>query len=310
MDEFLWYQKYRPKTLAECNLTDSMKEWANGIVSKGRLPSMIFYGPPGGGKTTLALALCNDVDADVLKVNGSKENGIDTLRTKISQFAFAASLTGSSKVVLIDEAENLTGPTQEALRAFIEEVSKATSFILTANVRQKIIPALQSRCTPVEFVIPSAEKPKMAKEFLRKVESVLKQEGIEYDRRAAAEIISRYFPDYRRTYNELQRLSVGGVLGVDALASITTDNCTALIEALKGKKFQEMRKWVANNAGGDLQGIYTEVYKKLQDKLEPQSFAEVILILADYSFKAAFVADPEINMTACFYEVMKKAAFK
>lgn len=305
--EFLWVQKYRPKKIAECILPKELKETFQEYANGDRLPSLLLSGGAGVGKTTVAKALCDEVGADWLMINGSMENGIDVLRTKISAFASTVSFDDTKKVVIIDEADYLNANSiQPALRSFAEEFSKNCTFILTCNYKNRIIPALQSRFTPIEFKIPNAEKAPMAMGFMKRAEEILKLEGVDYEKKILAEIIQKHFPDFRRILNELQRYSVSGKIDSGIFHNLGEENFTVLVNALKEKKFNEVRKWAAQNSDIDSVKLFNDLYTKASSKMQPKSIPEMVLILAQYSYQSAFVADHELNNMACLTEVMMK----
>lgn len=310
-DSFLFVEKYRPKTIEECILPERIKQELQGMVSKGELPNLLLTGPAGCGKTTAALAMCNEVGADVLFINASLENGIDILRTKIAQFASTVSLTDSKKVVILDEADYANPQSfQPALRGFIEEFADNCRFILTCNFKNRIIEPLHSRCAVIDFKIQNKEKLEVAGGFFKRVLHILNQEGIEYDKKVVADLVQKFFPDFRRVINELQRYSVSGRIDSGILVNVGSESYKTLFKLLKEKDFSEMRKWVALNGDGDTTAIFRELYSHSPTFLEPSSVPALVLILAEYQYKAAFVADHELNMVACLTEVMKECKFQ
>lgn len=310
-NNFLWVEKYRPQTIDECILPESLKKTFKEFIESGQLPNFLFCGGAGVGKTTVAKALCNEIGAEYLFINGSEESGIDTLRTKIKNFASTISLTDSKKVVILDEADYLNpNSTQPALRAFIEEFSSNCRFIFTCNYKQKIIEPLHSRCAVVDFKIENTEKPTLATEFFKRTTNILKTEGIEYDQKAVAELVSKYFPDFRRVLNELQRYSVSGKIDSGVLINLTEESFRELIKNLKAKNFTEVRKWVAKNGDSDGINIFRQLYDSANSNIEVASIPQLVLILADYQHKAAFVADHEINLMAALTEIMAQCKFK
>lgn len=310
-NNFLWVEKYRPQTIDECVLPDSLKKTFKEFIESGQLPNFLFCGGAGVGKTTVAKALCNEIGAEYLFINGSEESGIDTLRTKIKNFASTISLTDSKKVVILDEADYLNpNSTQPALRAFIEEFSSNCRFIFTCNYKQKIIEPLHSRCAVVDFKIENTEKPALAAEFFKRTTNILKTEGIEFDQKAVAELITKYFPDFRRVLNELQRYSVSGKIDSGVLINLTEESFKELIKNLKEKNFTEVRKWVAKNGDSDGINIFRQLYDSATSNIEVSSIPQLVLILADYQHKAAFVADHEINLMAALTEIMAQCKFK
>ena len=305
--EFLWCQKYRPKKISECILPAELKATFQEYASGERLPSLLLAGSAGVGKTTVAKALCDDVGADWIMINGSMDSGIDVLRNKITSFASTVSFEDTKKVVIIDEADYLpAASTQPALRSFAEEFSKNCTFILTCNYKNRIIPALQSRFTPIEFRIPNSEKAPLAMSFMKRAEEILKIEGVDYEKKVLAEIIQKHFPDFRRILNELQRYSVSGKIDSGIFQNLGEENFATLITALKDKKFNDVRKWSAQNSDTDSVKLFSDLYNKASVKMQPKSIPELVLILAQYSYQSAFVADHELNNMACLTEVMMK----
>ena len=310
-NQYLWVEKYRPSTIDECILPDSMKKTFKEFIASGELPNFLFCGGAGVGKTTVAKALCNEIGAEYLFINGSEESGIDILRNKIKNFASSVSLTDSKKVVILDEADYLNAnSTQPALRGFIEEFSNNCRFIFTCNFKNRIIEPLHSRCAVVEFKIENSEKPKIAAGFYRRVIDILSQEKIEADGKVVAEVITKYFPDYRRVLNELQRYSVSGVIDTGILVNLGDESYLELIKNLKAKNFTEVRKWVGKNSDIESTELFRRLYEKAFDYMEAGSVPQLVLILADYQYKSAFVADREINTMAALTEIMGQLKFK
>ena len=308
MEQFLWVEKYRPQTIDECILPQSLKNTFNKIVQSGELPNMLFTGTAGLGKTTVAKAICNMLDLDYIVINGSEEGNIDTLRGKIKQFASTVSLQGGIKVVILDEADYLNPQsTQPALRGFIEEFSNNCRFILTCNFKNRIIEPLHSRCGVYEF--NGGNKAELCHEFMVRAQEILDKEGIQYDNKALAELIMKYFPDWRRVLNELQRYSLTGKIDTGILSSISDSNYDNLFMHLKTKDFKKMRTWVVNNIDIDASAIFRSIYDRMTDKVTPASIPQLVLILADYQYKNAFVADHELNIVACLTEVMANVEF-
>ena len=311
MSQYLWVEKYRPQTIDECILPDSMKKTFKEFIVSGELPNYLFCGGAGVGKTTVAKALCNEIGAEYLFINGSEESGIDILRNKIKNFASSVSLTDSKKVVILDEADYLNAnSTQPALRGFIEEFSNNCRFIFTCNFKNRIIEPLHSRCAVVEFKIENSEKPNIAAGFYRRVLDILSQEKIEADGKVVAELISKYFPDYRRVLNELQRYSVSGEIDSGILAAFSDVKTNDLIKHLKDKNFTEVRKWVVANLDNDTNLILRRIYDACYDCLSPQTIPAAILVIAKYQYQSSFVADQEINLLAALTELMVECEFK
>ena len=314
MSDFLWVEKYRPKKISECILTEDLKNTFSKFLIQKEIPNLLLSGTAGTGKTTVARALCEELGADYLIINGSDEGRhIDTLRTTIKNFASSVSLEGGSnhKVVIIDEADYMNADSvQPALRNFIETFYKNCRFIFTCNFKNKIIPALHSRCTVIDFRITNGQKVKTATAFLKRLGDVLKAENIEFDNKVLAELIQRHYPDFRRTINELQRYSVRGKIDSGIRVSMSEINNKQLISFLKEKRFGDMRKWVVQNLDKDPSSLFTGIYDILYKHLQPQSIPAAVLTIADYQYKSAFVADHEINMVACLTQIMAECKFK
>lgn len=308
---FLWVEKYRPQKIDDCVLPQALKDTFRQYVEQGELPNFLFTGSAGVGKTTIAKALCNEIGAEFMMINGSEESGIDTLRTKIKGFASTISLTDAKKVVILDEADYLNAnSTQPALRGFIEEFANNCRFILTCNFKNRIIEPIHSRCSVVEFKIDSKDKQEIAATFFKRAVSILKQEQIEFDPKVVAELITKHFPDYRRILNELQRYSVSGKIDSGILVNMSEESFKSLIKLLKEKDFTEVRKWVSKNSDSDTTSLFRELYDSAATTIEPNSVPQLVLILADYQYKAAFVADHELNIMAALTEIMAQCKFK
>jgi DNA polymerase III delta prime subunit len=308
-DQFLWVERYRPRKLSDCILPADQKKIFEEMIGKGEIQNMLLCGSAGVGKTTVARALCEELETDYIVINGSEESGIDVLRTKIKQFASTVSFSGKTKVVILDEADYLNpNSTQPALRAFIEEFSSNCRFIFTCNFKNRIIPPLHSRCTVIEFKLPKEEKPKIAARFFKRASDILALEQIGFDSKVLAKVIEKYFPDYRRILNELQRYSVSGKIDEGILVSVGEVNLQELTVALKEKDWKRMRTWVVNNLDNDPSTILRKIYDTLTDQVV--QVPQLILILADYQYKSAFCADQEINLVACLTEIMASVEFK
>jgi DNA polymerase III delta prime subunit len=311
MEEFLWVEKYRPRKVEECVLSLDLKKIFQNVLDKGELQNMMFTGTAGTGKTTVARALCNELDLDYIIINGSEESGIDTLRNKIKQFASSVSLSGGLKVVILDEADYLNPQsTQPALRGFIEEFSANCRFILTCNFKNRIIEPLHSRTSVIEFAMPKKEKEALAGQFMQRVQQILSVESINSEPAVIAELIMKYFPDFRRTLNELQRYSNFGKIDSGILVNVNDISLDTLMSSLKVKDFRKMRQWVADNIDVEPATMFRKVYDNMNEYVEPQSIPQLVLILADYQYKNSFVADHELNMVACLTEVMAGVKFK
>lgn len=309
MKEFLFVEKYRPKTIEDCILPEGLKETFQKIVDKGELPNMMFTGSAGVGKTTVARALCNELDLDYMLINGSEDGNIDTLRGKIKQFASTVSLQGGQKVVILDEADYLNPQsTQPALRGFIEEFSSNCRFILTCNFKNRIIDPLHSRCSIYEFNL--GNKAVMAQAFMSRLQFILDSESIIYDDAVIAELIMKYIPDWRRVINECQRYGMSGHIDTGILVTLSETSIAGLMEDLKTKNFKKMRKWVTDNIDVESAKMFRMIYDNMSDYVEPSSIPQLVLILADYSYKDSFVADHELNVVACMTEIMSSIKFK
>ena len=308
-EDFLWVEKYRPKTIEDCVLPSDIKQTFFDI--KNEIPNMILTGTAGTGKTTIAKALCEMHNCDYILINGSEESGIDVLRTKIKNFASTVSLSGGNKVVILDEADYLNPQsTQPALRGFIEEFHKNCRFIFTCNYKNRLIAPLHSRCTLIDFKIPPSERPRLASVFLARLMLILDDEGVEYNNEVLQELVMKYFPDFRRTINELQRYAVSGKIDVGILSNIAEESLQELLGHVKKKRFTDMRKWVATNIDNDPVKLFRKIYDTLYDVLEPQSIPQAVIIIADYSYKSAFVVDQEVNIVACLTELMMECRWK
>ena len=309
--QFLWVEEYRPKTIEDCILPESLKKTFQKIVDTGEMHNMLLTGTAGLGKTTVARALCNELDLDYLLINASEDGNIDTLRSKIKQFASSVSLNGGTKVVILDEADYLNAQsTQPALRGFIEEFSGNCRFILTCNFKNRIIEPLHSRCSVIEFNTTKKQLSELCALFMKRLQYILTTEGVDYNNKILAELIMRYAPDWRRVINECQRYSSSGEITSDILIGLSDQNISALVGFLKTKDFKNMRSWVTNNSDIDSSVIFRRIYDTLYEYASPHSIPAVILVLADYQYKAAFVADKELNTVACLTEIMASSEWK
>ena len=312
-DEFLWVEKYRPKTIEECILPEQTKKTFLDFLDKGEVPNLLLAGPAGCGKTTVAKALCNQLGVDVYVINGSDEGRfLDTVRNNAKNFASTVSLSSESKhkVIIIDEADNTTPDVQLLLRASIEEFSGNCRFIFTCNYKNKIIEPLHSRCAVIDFAIKGKEKQEIATCFFKRLNSILEQERVESDKKVVAELINKHFPDWRRILNECQRYSVGGKIDSGILAYFSDVKVNDLIKNLKEKNFAEVRKWVVSNLDNDSSVLLRRIYDSLYESLVNSSIPAAVLIIAKYQYQIAFVADQEINMLACLTEIMVECQFK
>ena len=312
-DEFLWVEKYRPKTIEECILPENIKKTFRDFLNTGEVPNLLLSGPAGCGKTTVAKALCNELGVDVYVINGSDEGRfLDTVRNKAKNFASTVSLSSEAKhkVIIIDEADNTTPDVQLLLRASIEEFSNNCRFIFTCNYKNKIIEPLHSRCAVVEFGIQGKSKQEIAAAFFGRLISILEQEKIEADKKVLAELNNKHFPDWRRVLNECQRYSVGGKIDTGILAHFSDVKVNDLIKNLKEKNFSEVRKWCVNNLDNDSSVLLRRIYDSLNDSLVVSTIPAAVLIIAKYQYQIAFVADQEINLLACLTEIMVECEFK
>ena len=310
MEHLLWTEAYRPKTIADCILPERLKKPFQEYVNQKNIPNLLLAGGAGVGKTTVAKAMCEEIGCDYMVINGSDESGIDTFRNKIKTYASSMSLAGGRKVIIIDEADYLNpNSTQPALRNAIEEFASNCSFIFTCNFKNRIIEPLHSRCAVIDFGLKNDEKAEMAGQFFKRLNSILQSEKVEFDQKVVAEVVKKHFPDFRRVINELQRFSKFGKIDTGVLAQIGDVSIDTIVKHLKDKDFGAIRKWVATT---DVDGttLYRKIYDNLYDILQPQSIPQAVVILADYQYKQAFVADVEINTVACLTELMVSVEFK
>ena len=312
-DDFLWVEKYRPKTIDDCILPDATKKTFKDFLDRGEVPNLLLAGPAGCGKTTVAKALCNELGVDFYVINGSDEGRfLDTVRNNAKNFASTVSLssTAKHKVIIIDEADNTTNDVQLLLRAFTEEFSGNCRFIFTCNFKNKIIEPLHSRCAVVEFGIGGKQKPAIAAQFFKRIQEIMDKESVEYEPKVLVELINKHFPDWRRVLNECQRYSSGGKIDAGILAHFSDVAVNELVKNLKEKNFPEVRKWVVSNLDNDTTVLLRRIYDALYSSLENNSIPAAVLVLAKYQYQSAFVADQEINMLACLTELMVECEFK
>ena len=311
MQEFLWVEKYRPNRLEDCILPDELKNTFQQFINQENIPNLLLSGSAGVGKTTVAKAMLEELGADYIVVNGSLHGNIDTLRTEIMNFATTVSFSEGRKYVILDEADYLNPQsTQPALRNFMEEYSKNCGFILTCNFKNRIIEPLQSRCSVIDFLFPKKLAPSLAGSFFTRVKTILDEEQVKYDEKVLAEIIQRHFPDWRRVLNELQRYSVSGIIDIGILSNSSQNAFKSLIALLKGKQFSDMRKWVAQNIDSDPTSIMRQLYDSSSEVIKPSSIPQLVLLIGEYQYKSAFVADQEVNLVAFLTQVMADVEFK
>lgn len=309
IENMIWEHKYRPKVIEDTILPEVTKKMLREIISSGNIPNFLFHGTSGTGKTTVAKAIASELGADFLFVNASIDSGIDTLRTTITQFVSTVSFTDSKKIVLLDEADFLTSSTQPALRGFLDEFSKNAIFILTCNIKSKIIPALQSRLTTIEFKFSKEEKQSGAMQMLKRSCQILDAETVKYDKKAVAAVVSKNFPDFRKTLVQLQRYSSSGEIDSGIVVGESDNNMSELFSAIKGKDFTTCRKWIANNSM-DSATFYRSLYDKMLPELVPQCVPQTILHIARFEHESTFSVDPEINQIAAIINIMSGVSFK
>ena len=309
-NDILWVERYRPSTVEDLILPESIKITFRDIIGGDKIPNLILSGSAGTGKTSAAIVLCKELNCDYIIINGSDEGRlIETLRIKLTQYCSSVSMSGGRKVVIIDEADYMTPDSvQPAMRGFIEKFSSNCSFIFTCNFKNRIIEPIHSRCAVIDY--SASDSQQMCADFMERCNFILKEEGIESDPKVVAELIMKHFPDFRRVLNELQRYSVSGKIDSGILLNISDTNMNELVESLKSKNFKSVRAWVVNNLDNDPQKVYRKIYDKLYEKCKPESIPAIILVIANYQYKSAFVGDQEINLMACLVEIMSNAKFK
>jgi len=311
LQDFLWVEKYRPKTVEDTILPADLKATFQQFVDQKNVPNLILTGGPGVGKTTIAKAMLEELGCTYIVINGSMNGNIDTLRNEIKNFASTVSFSGGRKYVILDEADYLNPQsTQPALRNFMEEFSANCGFILTCNFLNRIIAPLHSRCSVIQFKISNTDKPKLAGRFMKRVTGILEKENVEFEQKVVAELIMKYFPDWRRVLNELQRYSATGKIDTGILANVSQDNYKALVERMKAKDFSGIRKWVAENLDNEPSALFQKIFETTNEYVESNSIPKLVLYMADYQYKSAFVVNQEINFVAFLTEVMMDCEFK
>jgi replication factor C small subunit len=308
-NDFLWVEKYRPTKISECILEESSSKIFDGFIKNKEIPHLMLAGSAGIGKTTIAKILCNEIGADFVMINASADRGIDTIRNKVTQFASSKSFSSSVKVIILDEADSLTPEAQKAIRGVFEEFYRNCRFILTCNYKNKLIEAIHSRCSVIDFSITPSNKPSLALKLLDRIEHILTSESVKYDKEVLIQLIMKFFPDFRRLINELQRYSSAGEINSGILSS-NSIQIDELIKFLSKKEFTNVRKWVVDNIDNESDAIFRLIYDSLYDHLKPASIPEAVIIIADYQYKSAFVADSEINTLAALTEIMLRCEFK
>lgn len=311
MKNFLWCEEYRPQVVSDCILPSYIKKIFQGIVSQKNIPNLLLCGGPGMGKTTIAKAMCNELDCSYMILNSSDERGIDVLRTKMKTYASSKSIDGSRKVLILDEADHLTPDAQAAMRGFMEDFSPNCSFILTCNYKNKIIEAIHSRCSTVEFSVKAASKEKMIIDAYKRMSFILTKENIKFSPEVLGQVILKYFPDFRKTINELQKFASNcGEINEGILANFKDANFSTLFTALKDKNYTKAREWVINNSDLDQASLYRGIYDNIKDYVDQQSLPQVVIILAEFSYKSSFSVDPEICTLACLVELMTNVKWR
>lgn len=309
VSNLIWVEKYRPKTLSDCILPIDLTTIFNGMVKEGKMPNMLFYGKAGTGKTTVARALAQDLGMDSMLINCSEDNGIDTLRVKIRQYASTVSLSGNGKLMILDEFDYATNAVQTGLRGAIEEFANNCRFVLTCNYKNRVIDPLHSRCTGVDFTIPSQEKAQIATAIMKRIEYILEKESISYEKSVLANLIKKHFPDIRRIINELQKYSSSGKIDIGILSQGSSESYKELIGFMKNKDFASCRKWIVQNIDLNTVDFFKRLYNEMYTSLKPNSVPQAILIIAEYQYKSSFAADQEINTMAMVVQLMMDCEF-
>ena len=303
-NQFLWVEKFRPSRISDLILPECVREALSGYVKQGRIPNLMFYGGAGVGKTSAAKAMCDEVGCDYILINASNENSIETLRIKITQFASTMSFSGAKKVVIMDEADSMSSALQSGIRASLEEFSSNCTFIFTCNFPKRIIEPIHSRCGVIDFKINNKDKPILASQFYKRVVQILNNENVQFDKKVVSEVVTKYFPDFRRCLNELQKYSSNGSIDSGILINLGEESFNSLVLTLKNKKWLDMRKWLSNNVDMDSTQFYRMFYDNIVEKLNTKSIPEMIHLLGQYQFYSSQVADQEINNAAFLTEVM------
>lgn len=310
-EEFLWVEKYRPHTIAETILPDNLKKTFQTFVDQKNIPNLLLTGSAGVGKTTVARAMLEELECDYMIINGSLEGrSIDTLRNEIANFASSVSFTGGRKYVILDEADYLGRELQPAMRNFMEDLASNCGFIFTCNFKSKIIAPLHSRCAVIDFKLGKEDRVKVAAQFMKRLQQILKDEGVKYDNAVVAEVLKKYFPDWRRVLNELQRYAATGAIDTGILSSMGDETIEKLIGYLKAKNFTDMRKWIGENPDVSVDELFKKFYDMASERMTPASIPELIIILAEHQYRSAFVASQEINLASCMVQIMSTCQFK
>lgn len=307
-EEFLWTERYRPRKISDTILPQSLKKVFQQFVDNGEVPNLLLSGGPGTGKTTVARAMLDELDADYILINGSLSGDMDTLRNQIQTYVSTVSFSGGRKTVILDEADYLGAKVMASLRGFIEEFSNC-SFIFTCNHKNRIIEAIHSRCSCIDFSFSKDEKNELAAQFFKRICSILEKEKVTYDKKSVVELVKKYYPDGRRIINELQRYAASGSIDSGILASIGNSQLKELIPMMKDKNFAAVRKWIGENSDSSNDDLYWAFYNNCAQYFKPSTIPFLIITLAKYQYQEAFVTSPEINIAACLAEIMSEADF-